>query len=116
MARGRIHLKIGGTKRFLKFTIATFKRYDKKQGQDGSAISLLMGNPLVALLDLTEEALNYPEATPPLPEDFNTEMLSDWIDDLPVKDLEVLTDTMMESLKKYAAAFGGQEPKETDQK
>lgn len=108
MARARIHLKIGGKKRFLKFTLSTFKRYDMSKGQEGAAITLVMGSTMTALLELSQEALNYPNNENLLPDDFDQEMLSDWIDDLPPKDLELLVATMMEALKKFAAVFSDQ--------
>lgn len=108
MARARIHLHIGGKKRFLKFTISTMKRYDEKKGKDGAALALVMGNMMVALLELTEEALSYPDNENKLPEDFSNEMVSDWIDDLNKVDLEKLVKVMMESLKKFAAVFSDQ--------
>lgn len=111
MARARMHLKIGGQKRFVKFTLSTFKRFDKKKDMDGAALALVMGNMMVALLDLTEEALSYPENKNQLPEDFGSEMLSDWIDDLPKPELEKLVACMMEALKKFGAVFSNQTEK-----
>lgn len=108
MSRARIHLNIGGKKRFLKFTISTLKRYDDDQKEDGAALNQMMANPMTALLKISIYALDYPENDNKLPEDFGEELLSDWIDDLAKPDLEKLVKTMMESLKKFGAVFSEQ--------
>ena len=60
---------------------------------------------MVAMLELTQYALTYPDNENQLPEDFNEELLSDWIDDLPDKDLERLLGALMGSVKKFSDAI-----------
>jgi len=103
--RARLTIKIGGQKRLLKFNLATMKRYDADAGQDGAALQLVTLSPMIGTLSLTKYALDFPGNENNLPEDLTDDLLADWIDELPDKNLEQLTNTLLLSIKKFGDAF-----------
>lgn len=109
MPRAQLHINIGGQKRFAKYTLNTFFRYDKDAEEDGAGFRMLVSSQMGGLLKLTRYALDYPGNNNKLPENFDDEMVSDWIDELPQKDLNELVATMMNSVKKFGDAFVGRD-------